>query len=110
MPISVLSLLGKLRNEVTGPSWGLEDSRFIVLVAPSPGVSSEETSCHCHRGVLHIRAGDPKQPGFVYKKSGIPTCFNLSHLLSPLPLMQCTFRDLFPLLQTVFELMDLDAF
>ena len=53
----------------------------------------------------------PKKREFVYKKLCIYSyMFKLSPLKSPLHLMQYTYRDVFPLLETVFELADLDAF
>ena len=49
---------------------------------------------------------------FICKKKCvfILTCLNFSHLQSILHLMQYTFWDFFPLLKTVFELIDFDAF
>ena len=54
--------------------------------------------------------GEPKTLKFIYKNIVfIITCLNCSHLQSALHLVQHIYGD-FPLLQTVFELTDFDAF
>ena len=48
---------------------------------------------------------------FIYKKCGfILPYLNFSHLQSNLHLMQYTYWDFFPLLQTVFEHINFDVF
>ena len=50
----------------------------------------------------------PKYNLFV--KNFILTCFNVCHLQSTLYLMQYTYQGVFPLLKSVFELINFDAF
>ena len=51
-----------------------------------------------------------KQNLFIKNCLFILTCLNVSHLQSTLHLMQYTYQDLFPLLKTILELIDFDAF
>ena len=59
---------------------------------------------------MPITRGDPKNPEFIYRKLCILTFLNISHLQNTLPLMHYMYRDFFPLLKAVFELIDFDAF
>ena len=59
---------------------------------------------------MPITRGDPKNPEFIYRKLCILTFLYISHLQNTLPLMHYMYRDFFPLLKAVFELMDFDAF
>ena len=52
--------------------------------------------------------GTPQKNLFIKNIVFIPTCLNFSHLQSTLHLMRYTYQDLFPLLKTVFELVDFD--
>ena len=54
--------------------------------------------------------GAPKTQNLLIKIVFILPCLNVSHLQSILHLTQCTYRDSSPRLQTVFELVDVDAF
>ena len=72
----------------------------------------------CHDDVLErlilgrtCMRGTQKTPEFIYKTCVfILTCLNFSHLQSTLYLMQYTYQNVSPLLRTVFELVDFDAF
>ena len=60
---------------------------------------------------LYIYMGTQKTPKFICKKCVfILTCLNFSHLQSTLHWMWYTYWDVFPLLKTVFELINSDAF
>ena len=71
-------------------------------ITPGPALLGQEVcpaaprSCENHRASTR---GDPKHLDLFTL-----TCFNLSHLPSTLHLMQYTYRDFFPWLETVPEL------
>ena len=55
--------------------------------------------------------GDQKNLNLFIKNCVfILTCLNFSHIQSTLHLMEYTYQDFFPLLKTVFELINFDAF
>ena len=59
----------------------------------------------------YTRGTQKTQNLFIKNCVVILTCLNSSHLQSTLPMMQYTYRDFFfPLLKTIFELVDFDAF
>ena len=61
--------------------------------------------------LLTYLQGGTQKTELTYKNCVcILTCLNVSHLQSTLHVMQCTYGDVFPLLKTVSELIDFDAF
>ena len=57
-----------------------------------------------------MRGDPPKWNLFIKNCLFILRCSNFSHLQCTLHLMQYTYQDIFPLLKTVFELVDFDVF
>ena len=61
-------------------------------------------------GHSHTRGNAKKWNLFIKNCVFILTCLSFSHLQSTIDSMQYTYRDFFPLLKTVFELIDLVSF
>ena len=61
---------------------------------------------------LYYEEGCPSKQKNLYMKNCviILTCLDFSHLQSTLHLIQYTYQDIFPLLKTVFELINYDVF
>ena len=79
-----------------------------------PGMQAWVTDTDSQGGVncvheAHTR-GTPPKWNSIKNCVFILTCCNFSHLQSTVRLMQYTYRDFFPLLKTVFELVDFDVF